>query len=136
MIKFAAILAGAALALTATSVSAETAVEKGEAKLAKMLEGRVAGEPASCISAPRSTRLEVIDYVGVIYDAGHTIYVARPSNPRSLGRSDVLIIKRRSSRLCRQDVTHTIDRNLGHVSSAVFLGDFVPYTRGEKSAED
>lgn len=135
MNRLATIFAGVALAFSATSASAETVTEKGEAKLAKMLEGRVAGEPVSCISTPRSTRLEVIDYVGVIYDAGQTIYVARPNNPRSLGRGDVLIIERAGLRLCKQDVTHTIDQSLGTMSSIVFLSDFVPYTRSEKPAE-
>jgi hypothetical protein len=48
-----------------------------------MLEGRTAGEPVSCISALRSNRIEVIEHVGIVYDAGATIYVARPSNPDS-----------------------------------------------------
>ena len=130
MKKLAIILAGAALAACATTAPAETRVEKGEAKLAKMLEGyEQSGEPTSCINAPRSTRLEVIDYVGVVYDAGDTIYVSRPSDPRSLGRNDVLIVERSTSQLCKQDVTHTIDQTLGHVSGVVFLGDFVPYKR-------
>ena len=130
MKKLAVILAGAALAACATTATAETAAEKGEARLAKMLEGyEQSGDPTSCINAPRSTRLEVIDYVGVVYDAGDTIYVSRPSNPRSLGRNDVLIIERTGSQLCKQDVTHTIDRSMGNVSGVVFLGDFVPYKR-------
>lgn len=129
MKRLVTIIAGASLAACATTVSAETAVEKGEARLAKMLEGHEASEPTSCISAPRSTRLEVIDYVGVVYDAGDTIYVARPSNPRALGNNDVLIIERTSSQLCKQDVTHTIDRSLGHTSGIVFLSDFVPYKK-------
>ena len=50
------ILAGAALALTgATAVLARSA-EENEAKLARMLEGRVAGEPVNCIAALRSER--------------------------------------------------------------------------------
>jgi hypothetical protein len=55
--------------------------EENEAKLARMLEGRTAGEPVSCISALAATRIEVIEHVGIVYDAGSTIYVARPTNP-------------------------------------------------------
>jgi hypothetical protein len=77
----------------------------------------------------RDNRLSVIEHVGVVYDGGDTIYVARPNNPRSLGSMDVPVIDRFGSQLCKQDLTRTIDRYNGHVSGVVFLGDFVPYTR-------
>ena len=123
------ILAGIALAATPAMVSAQTPAEKGEARLAKMLEGRVAGDPVSCISALRGNRLNVIDHVGLVYDAGGTIYVARASDPRSLSRHDVVVVDRFGSQLCKQDVVRTIDRYNGHTTGAVFLSDFVPYTR-------
>lgn len=130
MKTIATILAGAALALSgATAASAETLAEKGEAKLARMLEGRTAGEPVSCISTPRSNRLEVIEHVGLVYDAGNTIYVARPSNPKALGPWDVPVIERFGSQLCKTDVIRTVDRSDGMFRSVVFLDGFVPYTK-------
>ncbi len=129
MKTIATILAATALALTGAAASAQTLAEKGEARLAKILEGRVAGEPVSCIPAPRSNRLEVIEHVGVVYDAGKTIYVARPQDPKVLGRHDALIVERIGSQLCKQDVTRTFDRNLGFTTGVVFLSDFVPYTK-------
>ena len=129
MKTIATILAATAMALTGTAVSAQTPAEKGEARLAQMIEGRVAGEPVSCISAPRSNRLEVIEHVGVVYDAGDTIYVARAQDPKVLGRNDALIIDRFGSQLCKQDVTRTFDRYLGYTTGVVFLSDFVPYTK-------
>ena len=130
MKTFATILAGAALAVSGVSAaSAETLAERGEARLAEMLQGRVAGEPVSCITPNRSRNLQVIEHVGVVYDDGDTIYVARPQNPRSLGSMDVPVIERFGSRLCKQDLTKTIDRYDGHVSGVVFLSDFVPYTK-------
>jgi hypothetical protein len=131
MKTLATLLAGAALALTgATAVSAESLQDKGEAKLARMLEGRVAGEPVSCISAMRSNKLQVIEYVGVVYESGDTVYVARPSDPRQLGRWDVPIFDRRGSQLCKTDVLRTVDRYQGNVTGVVFLSDFVPYRKG------
>jgi hypothetical protein len=126
------ILAGAALALSgATAVSAETAAERGEAKLARMLEGRVAGEPERCISAVRSNKVETIDHVGLVYDAGETIYVARATDPDRLRRTDALVLRRLSSGLlCSDDVRFTIDRHQGNITGSVFLTDFVPYRRG------
>ncbi|HYD24830.1 MAG TPA: hypothetical protein VEB68_08525 [Croceibacterium sp.] len=131
MKTIATFLAGAALALTAASAAnAETLAEKGEAKLARMLEGRVAGEPVKCISALRSNRIEVIEHVGIVYDAGDTIYVSRPSDPKSIGRMDTMVLERFGSQLCSSDVVRTVDRYAGHVTGVVFLNDFVPYTRG------
>lgn len=130
MKTFATVLAGAALVLSgATAASAETLAEKGEAKLARMLEGRTAGEPVSCISALQSNRIEVIEHVGIVYDAGETIYVSRPTDPKALGRMDTVVIDRSGSRLCTTDVVRTVDRYNGHITGPVFLNDFVPYTK-------
>lgn len=130
MKTFGIILAGAALALSgASAATAETLTERGEAKLARMLEGRTPGEPVSCISAMRSNKLEVIEHVGIVYDAGDTVYVARPSDPRQLGRNDVVVIQRFGGQLCDTDVIRTIDRYQGYTTGAVFLDKFVPYTK-------
>jgi hypothetical protein len=130
MKKFAMILAGAALALTGAAASAKsTLAQQGEAKLARMLEGRVAGEPVNCISAMNSNRIEVIEHVGIVYDSGGTIWVGRVKDPDMLGRWDVPVIERFSSQLCTTDMIRTVDRSNGHFTGAVFLEDFVPYTR-------
>jgi len=131
MKTFATILAGAALALTgATAASAETRAEKSEAKLARMLEGRVAGEPVNCINTlSRSEDLEVLEYVGLVYDSGDTIYVARPTNPNDLSSRDIVIIDRFGSQLCKSDVIRTVDQS-GNFTGIVMLSDFVPYRKG------
>ena len=129
MKTLATILAGAALAFAGSSATLAKSAEENEAKLARMLEGRTAGEPVSCISALNSNRIEVIEHVGIVYDAGNTIYVARPSDPRQLGRNDVVVIDRHSSQLCTTDVIRTIDRYQGFTTGAVFLDKFVPYTK-------
>jgi hypothetical protein len=128
---FAAILAGAALTLTGTATSAATTAEKGEERLARMLEGRTAGEPVACITTMRKNELQVIDEVGVVYDAGNTVYVARPTDPRMLRRTDALVIDRFSpSRLCVNDPIRTVNRHGGFFTGVVFLNDFVPYKKG------
>jgi hypothetical protein len=124
------ILAGAALALSgAGAASAETLAEKGEAQLAKMIEDRTAGEPVSCINTFGSDRIRVIEHVGIVYDAGKTIYVARATDPRSLGPWDIPVIQRYGSQLCKTDIIRTIDRSGGFITGMVFLEDFVPYTK-------
>jgi hypothetical protein len=110
------------------STTAGQRADQGAAELASMLEGRVAGEPQSCIPAWRGTNLKVIDNTAVVYDAGNTIYVARPTEPQSLDSDDILVIKRTGTQLCKHDVIRTIDRT-GFMTGVIFLGDFVPYTR-------
>ena len=132
MKRIALILAGAALALAgATAAPAkQTLAEKGEARLARMLEGRTPGEPVTCISAFRSNDIRIIEHVGIVYDAGRTIYVARVADPKQLDRWDVPVFERFGSQLCATDIIRTVDRTSGHFTGAVFLSDFVPYRRG------
>ncbi|MDD3798431.1 MAG: hypothetical protein PHE36_04545 [Novosphingobium sp.] len=129
----AAIGAAGALVLGGTAATAGTTrAEKGEARLQKMLEGRVAGEPQSCITTLGPDRLQVIDGTAVVYDGGKTIYVARPSSPDQLSRDDILVIERHSgSQLCNTDIIRTMDRSAGFMTGVVFLDRFVPYTKVE-----
>jgi hypothetical protein len=133
MRAIAKLVTGAAIALAATAAAASgsaTPNAKGEARLAHMLEGRTAGKPVSCINTARTNQMQVIDGVAVVYDAGKTIYVARPTDPRMLGRNDALVIDRFSpSRLCVQEAMKTVDRYDGFHTGVVFLQDFVPYTK-------
>lgn len=129
MKALALIFGAAALALTGTAASAETRAEKAEARLARMLEGRTAGEPVKCISTFFDNNLRVMDHIGLVYEAGDTIYVARATHPDRLDYWDVPVIERFGSQLCSNDIMRTIDRSSGFVTGALFLEDFVPYKR-------
>lgn len=119
----------AAFAVGSVPLAAETRAERGEARLAEMIEGRVAGEARSCISAMNSNRIQVIDNVGIVYEGGDTVWVARVTDPRQLDSFDVPVIERNGSQLCRTDIIRTVDRSSGMFTGVVFLDDFVPYTR-------
>jgi hypothetical protein len=124
------IVAGAVLALGATAANAGDREAKGEAKLAEMLEGRVAGEPVRCITTFRSNSPQIIDRVALVHEEGDTIYVARPERPRSLDSNDILLIERFSStQLCSGDQMRMIDRHGGFMTGIVFVKEFVPYTK-------
>ena len=129
MLKLIPAIGAAALALAGTPALAETAAEKGAAKFAELTEGRTAGKPRSCISALRSNDIEVVEHLGIVYEEGDTVWIARASDPRSLGPSDVPIIDRFGGQLCRHDVIRTIDRTAHFMTGSVFLEDFVPYTK-------
>jgi len=123
------VLAGAATQAADQASKPDKFVERSEARLAEMLKGRIAGEPVSCIPLVRSNRLDVIEGVALVYDAGDTIYVARPTDPQMLRRDDVMVIERTSSQLCSTDVVRTIDRTGGYMTGVVFLKQFVPYKK-------
>ena len=120
----------AGLALTAgPSVAGERL--SGEARLAKLLEGRVAGKPKSCINTFSNRNSRVIDETALVYGSGRTIWVNVPRNAEDLDDSDALVIRMHGSQLCRQDIVTTIDTASGFYTGNVFLGDFVPYTRAD-----
>ena len=129
MKTLASILACTALVLGGTTALARSG-PTGEERLAHMLEGRVAGQPMRCINDFHGKDVQVIDRVGVVYDAGNTLWVARASDPESLRDRDILIVERLSgATLCRDDIKRTIDRVDGSLRSVVFVSDFVPYRR-------
>lgn len=108
---------------------------KGEKRLAKLLEGRVAGEPVTCIRTLPSQRMQTIDGTAYVYGQGSTIYVQRTRNPDRIDDNDALVTNRvNATQLCRMDITTTIDPLTGIFSGAVFFDDFVPYTRVKTEA--
>ncbi|HTM96697.1 MAG TPA: hypothetical protein VL100_12900 [Croceibacterium sp.] len=127
-------LAAATLAISAAAsipayAAKQTAAEKGEAKLAKLLEGRVAGKPVNCISAYNSSDMQVIDQTAIVYKQGGTLYVARPTDPKSLRKNDILVTRRTGSQICVNDSMRMVDQNGGFLTSVVFLDKFVPYEK-------
>jgi hypothetical protein len=103
----------------------------GDQKLAKLLEGRVAGEPRNCINTRVNSESQVIDGTALVYGRGRTIWVNVPANARDLDDRDALLVRQYGANLCRQDIVTTFDTNGGFYTGNVFLGDFVPYTRAD-----
>ena len=101
----------------------------GEEKLAKLLKGRVAGEPESCIRTFPHTRLTVIDGTALVYKQGSTLWVNRTRYPSDIDDDDALVSRQFGAQLCRTDIVTTIDRNAQFYTGNIFLGDFVPYRR-------
>jgi hypothetical protein len=103
--------------------------EEGQAKLAKMLEGRVAGKPQSCIRTFPSSHMTVIDKTALVFERGSTLYVNVPRDSQALDEDDALLTKSYTTQLCRTDIVTTFDRTGGFYTGNIFLGDFVPYKR-------
>ena len=133
------ILKSTLFALTALGLSAAPAVQAapaqtGEEKLAKMLEGRAAGEPQNCIRTMPNIEMDIIDKTAIVFKDGRTLWVNRTRTPETLDEDDVLVIRKFGSagELCSNDSVTTQDRGTGMFNGVVFLGDFVPYRMVEE----
>lgn len=137
MLKRLTFAAAALGLLAAPALQAEDAVEmtRGEAKLQKMLEGRVAGEAERCIRTIASRSLTTIDDTALIYRSGDTIWVNRTRTPQAIDDSDYLVIRKFSGNsLCRTDQVSTYSRLGNFYSGFIVLDDFVPYRKIEDGA--
>jgi hypothetical protein len=120
----------ALLALPGAAMAEEKVNPKGEAELAKMLEGRVAGKPVKCLPTHAMDNSTVIDKTAIVYRSGSKLYVNRPrSGADQLDDDDILLTKIYGSQLCNVDKVDLIDRSSRMWSGFVMLGEFVPYTR-------
>ena len=128
MRKIALIIASTALLAAGGTLQARERLT-GEQQLAKLLEGRVAEKPVSCIPLSRTSDQQVIDKTAIVYDHGNVIYVNRPRYPESLDSDDVMVVDIHGSELCRLDTVRMHDRSQFFFSGFVGLEDFVPYRR-------
>ncbi len=120
----------AAIAVAALTSGVPAAANKaGEAKLAKMLEGRVAGKPVRCLDASQRRSMEVVDRTALVFRDGRTLYVNRPSGVEFLTWSDVPVFKVFGDQVCKNDIVHLRDRSTGMGGGSMTMGDFVPYRK-------
>lgn len=132
MRKFSALLLSAAL-LT-TSVQAQAASkprETGEEKLAKAIEGRIAGKPVNCINFRDIRSSRIISGTAIIYEGSNgTLYVNRPASGASTLRTgDALVTRTSLSQLCNVDIVRLLDTASRFERGSIGLGQFVPYPR-------
>ncbi len=128
MRKIALLLAGAAALIAGPALQARDH-RTPEQQLAKILEGREAGPPVSCISLMNTRDTRIIDKTAIVYDSGNVIYVNRPREAQSLDSDDILVTEVHGSQLCRLDIVKLHDRSGFWYSGFVGLEDFVPYRR-------
>lgn len=101
-----------------------------EARLAKAIEGRVAGEPVDCINLRSIRSSRIIDETAILYEVGSTLYVNRPrAGQESLDRWDTMVTRTFGSQLCSIDTIRMVDPASRMLTGIVFLGDFVPYRK-------
>ena len=103
----------------------------GEAELQKMLAGRVAGAPVSCVGLRQLGSSEIIDGTAIVYRTnGSRLYINRPQSGASfLESDDILVTRTIGAQLCKSDAVDMIDRSSRGPKGFVILGDFIPYDR-------
>lgn len=131
------VVAIAVCAMAVSPVAAEDQADQqispGEAELAELLEGRIAGEPVRCLSQSRHRGVRIIDNTAMVFRSGSTIYVNRTNAARFLDEFDLPVFKIFGSDLCKRDQVEMRARsgNGSFAGPIVFLGEFVPYTKAE-----
>ncbi len=109
----------------------ETILTEGEAKLARLLDGRVAGTPQNCIPSNRIRDFESIDRTALVYAIGDTIYVNYTRIPETIDDDDLVLSRQFGTRLCRLDNVTTHNRSNNLYSGNLFLTEFIPYRRAD-----
>lgn len=115
-----------------TMAGSASAAVAPEARLEKLLQGRMAGKPVDCINSRDIRSTQIIDRTAIVYRVGSKLYVNRPrSGASSLDRDDILVTRQfgGTSQLCRIDMVQLIDRAALFPTGFVALGEFVPYMR-------
>lgn len=122
------LIVGAALLFGAGVAEARTRVTP-EAKLAKILDGRVAGAPVNCLPLQTIDSTQIIDKTALVYRVGGTLYVNRPRNADSLDDNDILVTRTITGSLCSIDTVTLVDRYSKFQRGFVSLEQFVPYRK-------
>jgi hypothetical protein len=127
------LLIGAALAgcsTTAQPPAMRTA--ENQAQLQRLLAGKVAGPPVSCLPSFRANDMTVIDEDTVIFkQSSNHLYVAHMAGGcNMLGRPGYALVTRQvgSSGLCHGEIATVVDTRSGFTVGSCVIGDFIPYS--------
>jgi len=123
-----------ALLVLATAGLVQAAETWGEEKLARALEGRVAGQPVKCIPLRDIRSTQIYDRTAILYYmTDGKRYLNRPeSGAQFLRQGDLTVTDTRSPDLCDIDVVKLYDTATHTPTGSVNLGAFVPYEKAEK----
>lgn len=126
------------LAVTAALAACSTGPQpmrtvQAENHLEKMLAGRVAGQPITCLPDYRARDMVVIDDRTILFRDGRTYYRNDFNGGvcANLGiGSNTLVTKQfGGAGLCRGDPAQVVDLSNGFTVGNCAMGDFVPYTK-------
>ena len=120
-----------ALAGCATQPQPATRTAEAQAELNKLLAGKTAGAPITCLQHYRANDMIRIDDSTVAFRQGSKIYVNHLRGVCSNLTSSfyALVTRGNGMGLCRGDIAEVRDTSTGTLVGACGLGDFIPYSR-------
>jgi hypothetical protein len=123
------LLTAAVLTGCMTQPQPATRSAEAEAEFQKLLAGKVAGQPISCLPSYKRNEMVRIDDGTVAFKNGKTVYVNKLIGECSGLASGFYALVTNSSGpgLCRGDIARVTDVRTGMVAGSCAIGDFVPY---------
>lgn len=105
---------------------------KQQARMAQLLDGKVAGTPQSCLPSWRTHNMVTIDDSTLIFqESPGRVWLQRPKNPCNLLSIGpyALVTRGSTGQLCNGDIAQVVDTMSGSNVGSCVMGDFVPYVR-------
>ena len=123
----------AAIAVTVLASATWAAPRSSETELSRLIGEREAGEPIDCLPLRQVRSSRIIDHTAVIFEAVGTFYLNRPTAGSELLDGDKAIMTATpSAQICSGEAVQLFDAASRVISSSVFLGKFIPYTKKQR----
>ena len=126
------IVAGGLMACATTAAEQPARSAKSQKEYDRLLDGKVAGAPVSCLSTFNQNDMVVIDEQTIAFRQGSArVYVNHMQGScNNLGGTYALVTKQiGNSGLCRGDIGEVVDLNNHFTVGSCVFGDFVPYAK-------
>jgi hypothetical protein len=129
MRKMLVIASSFALAGCATQPPVPTRTAEAQAEFNKLVAGKTAGAPITCLQHYRTNDMVRIDESTVAFKQGRRVYVNHLIGACSNLDSSfyALVTRSNGTGLCRGDIAHVQDVSTGTIVGSCAMGDFVPY---------
>ena len=106
---------------------------RADAELVDELDGRVAGDPVSCVSQREVSGHEAVGNGLILFKGkGQVDYLNHPQGGcPTLNYGRTLVFRTTSTRLCSGEVASVVEAVSGGSYGSCILGDFTPYARAD-----
>jgi hypothetical protein len=101
---------------------------RDQATIDRLLKGKVAGDPISCIAIPRSGGSTIAGNRIYYRGTGRTVYVNDPGPSCGLRSGSAIVIKTPANQFCRGDIITLFEPSSGMDRGSCALGEFTPWT--------
>ena len=105
---------------------------KQQSEMDRLLGGKVAGNPQSCLPNWKMHDMTAIDDSTLVFrESPGRVWVQKPQNPCNLISMGpyALVTRQTTGALCQGDIAQVMDTMSGSNVGSCVMGDFVPYVR-------